>query len=108
MKVASYQATIYMAGSPDRAKQHLREECYGRGLCVTVSPTTFIYTGGEEEGIQIGLVNYPRFPSTPDEIFGRAVNLALSLVRVLCQKTALVVATDRTEWIQVMPPGARQ
>lgn len=32
------------------------------GLCVTVTSTRFIYTGGWEMGYRVGLRNYPRFP----------------------------------------------
>jgi hypothetical protein len=103
----TYTATIYMAGDIDTAKRWLRRHCYNHGLCVTVTPTAFIYTGGEEAGFSVGLVNYPRFPSEPDDIFERAASIARSLVAECCQTAALVVATDTTRWIKVQPPGAK-
>ena len=30
--------------------------------CFTVTPTRFIYVDGWEDGVVIGLINYPRFP----------------------------------------------
>lgn len=108
MNIETYQVTVFVGGDVATAKRWLREECYRSGLCVTVTPTTFVYTGGDEDGLAIGFVNYPRFPSTRDEIWNRAHAIATALVVALCQKTALVVATDRTEWIQVTPPGGRQ
>lgn len=96
-----------MGGDIAQAKQWLRRYCYEHGACVTVRETTFIYTGGEEAGVEIGLVNYPRFPSTRSALLERARELAEGLVIKLCQKTALVVADDVTEWIAVAPPGAK-
>lgn len=50
MTVDTYTARIYMAGDIEQAKVFMRKECYppNEGLCVTIEPTTFIYTGGEE------------------------------------------------------------
>jgi hypothetical protein len=96
-----------MAGDIETAKRYLRRACYERGLCVTVGAQAFIYTGGEEAGFSVGLVNYPRFPSTPESMWGRAKEIAEALIRECCQRSALVVAADRTEWLQVQPPGAQ-
>lgn len=106
-EVSSYSVTVYMAGDLADIKRALRAECFAVGLCVTVTPTTFIYTGGEESGASIGIVNYPRFPSTPDAIWSQAVALAERLIVACCQRTALVVGADRTRWVAIEPPGAR-
>jgi hypothetical protein len=55
----------------------------------------------------VGFVNYPRFPSEPDVLFERAKRLAGRLVPALNQRSALLVAPDRTEWVTIDPPGAR-
>jgi hypothetical protein len=106
--VETYTATIYMAGDIETAKLWLRRYAYDHGMCATVTPTTFVYTGGEEAGFMVGLVNYPKFPRQPDQIRALASRLAHVLIAECCQKTAIIVATDRTEWIQVTPPGARK
>lgn len=108
MKTASVLTStvhLYIAGDIDTAKQLLRRECYppNEGLCVTVEPTTFIYTGGEEQGLVVGFVNYPRFPKTPDQLWRRAVSVAFKLMPALCQWTCLLVAIDRTEWFSLRP-----
>lgn len=103
----TFVAVIHMAGDIDTAKKFLRRECYREGLCVTVSPETFIYTGGEEEGFSVRLVDYPRFPSTPEAIRQRAYKIAQELVVECSQRTALVVDSERTAWISTRPPGAR-
>jgi len=101
----TYAVTVYLACDPANAKAWLRRECYESGMCVTVTPTSFLYTGGEEVGVAIGFVNYPRYPADPPAIFARALRIARELVVECCQKSALVVATDRTEWVRVEPPG---
>jgi hypothetical protein len=103
----SFVATVYLAGDIDTAKRWLRRRCYERGLCVTIDPTAFIYTGGEESGMRIGLVNYPRFPTANEIVHAIAVELAEALVVECCQKTALVVSGLRAEWVHVTPPGTR-
>jgi hypothetical protein len=103
--VDTFTASIYLAGDIGTARSWLRQFCYARGFCVTVTPSTFIYTGGEEDGLCVGL--YPRFPSTPDEVESRALEIAAGLVEACCQKTALVVTPARTTWIAIDPPGMR-
>lgn len=105
--VPTFTVIIHMAGDINTAKRFLRRECYREGLCVSVSPETFIYTGGEEIGFLVRLVNYPRFPSEPEELRQRAYKIAQALVVECNQKTALVMDSERTAWIQIRPPGAR-
>lgn len=105
-EIKTYTVTIFVAGDCETAKRLIRKECYQRGLCVTVTPTTLIYTGGEEAGVAIGLVNYPRFPADTDTLWARAVAIATALVPGLCQRSALVVSADRTQWLRIDPPGA--
>lgn len=95
----TFAARIYLSGPIDVAKQTIREEVLREGLCVTIEPTTFIYTGGEEQGYVVGLVNYPRFPASPDEITGRAMRLAGTLLVATHQLSALVVTPEKTTWM---------
>ena len=95
----TYTVTIYSSGSIEVAKQVIREECLREGLCVTISPTLFIYTGGEEFGFQVGLINYPRFPQTNSIIWDRAVDLAKKILDATCQHSTLVLSFDKTLWI---------
>lgn len=103
----TYTVRLYMAGDIDHAKQLLRAECYppNEGLCVTMEPTTFIYSGGEEQGFVVGFVNYPRFPTPPDALYARAKAIAENLIPALSQWSALLVAPDKTEWINGRPDG---
>lgn len=103
--VDTYCVGIFMGGDIARAKAFLRREFYppNRGLCVTIEPTLFLYTGGEENGFVITLRNYPRFPSEPAELYARAKGIAEKLIVELCQWSAMIVASDKTEWLNVRP-----
>lgn len=95
----THTVKLYLAGPIDVAKQLIRQECLREGLCVTIEPTLFIYTGGEEAGYVVGLLNYPRFPSTPEAIDARAEDLMLKLLEVTFQHSALMVTPVRTKWV---------
>lgn len=95
----TYCVKIYISGPLDVIEQTCRKECLEEGLCVTVEPTRFIYTGGEETGAVVGLINYPRFPSTPEAITDRATQLALDLLDATFQHSVLIMTPTRTEWI---------
>lgn len=95
----TYQIRLYLSGPIDVAKQALRADCLREGLCVTVEPTTFIYTGGEEAGYVVGLVNYPRFPSTAGALERRARRVMNVLLEATHQHSALMVTPNVSEWI---------
>jgi hypothetical protein len=99
MKLPTYQIKIYLSGSIEVAKQVIREHLLEHPLCVTIEPTTFIYVGGEEAGYVVGLLNYPRFPSAPNELNVRADVLAELLIKKTFQRSALVVKPEMTRWI---------
>jgi len=96
--VKTYWVKIYVSGPIEVVKQACRQECLERGLCVTVEPTTFIYTGGEEQGAVIGLVNYPRFPTSAGSIRARAQRLALAVLETTCQHSVMVMTPEDTTW----------
>ncbi|UQY33558.1 hypothetical protein K8U54_17800 [Pseudomonas fulva] len=90
---------IYLSGPIEVAKQIIRQECLREGLCVTIEATNFIYTGGEELGYVVGLINYPRFPSQPEAITARARQLMHLLLDGTHQHSALMMTPHETEWI---------
>lgn len=89
---------IFIAGDFDQAKQACREHCMAVGLCVTVEPISYIYTGGEESGVRVGLINYPRFPTDHDTLRDRARALGDALMMRLCQHSYSIVGPRETEW----------
>ena len=94
----AHSVSIYLAGDLAMVKHYCLEFCR-RGLCVTVTPVDFIYAGGAEAGVRIGLVNYPRFPALPHVIDETAEDLARFLIERMHQDTALIDAPDRTIWL---------
>ena len=104
--VFAYKAEIFMGGDLDEAIYACRDYC-ARGLCVTVTPTTYAFTGGTCEGVIVGLINYGRFP-THDymEIWEQAYSLAMFLkerlgkVHLLCRTTTVLtfIQHDRKMW----------
>lgn len=97
--VATFWVKIYASGPIDEAEQIIRKDCLREGLCVTIEPTKFIYTGGEEFGYVVGLINYPRFPSSPEDITTRALNLASLLLEETYQHSVLIMTPIETVWI---------
>lgn len=89
---------IWIAGDVADAKRTLRRLCASGGLCVSVTETTFIYKGGEEAGVRVGLINYPRFPTTRAALFVQARTVADALCEALYQHSYCLVTDDVTEW----------
>lgn len=69
------------------------------GLCVHIVDADYVYTGGQESGVKVGLIHYPRFPQPREELWDRAVTLAHILIEGLCQSSATVQGPDRTLWL---------
>ena len=88
-----YSEKVHSIARVEKICEKIADEC---GMCVTVTPTKFIYTGGAEDGCIVGLINYPRFPSTPESITTRALGLAKILKRKLGQLRCSVVTPDTT------------
>ena len=105
-KLQTYVANIYLGlqegYTPDKIHtigeviRICQVHCDVGGLCVTVTPTTFIYKGGRECGAIIGAINYPRFPVSIEEVKGKAVILARLLMKEFNQERCSVVCTDET------------
>lgn len=99
VEVPSYPVSIFMAGPVATARGIAQRFCDAVGLCVTVTPTSYIYTDGNEDGFAVGLINYPRFPATPFAIWDKASELAERLREGLGQQSYTIQSPDRTVWI---------
>lgn len=95
----SFNVDIHMAGDITAAGQIIQRYAVDVGMCVTLSPQSFIYTGGREEGFKIGFINYPRFPANQDEILAAAKKLADLLMVVLGQHSYSIVTPIETTWV---------
>lgn len=95
----TFAISLYLSGPIEAAKQILRAECLREGLCVTIEPTQFIYTGGEEAGYRVGLLNYPRFPTTLAALRERSEAILHLLLEGTHQHSGLLVAPDTSLWL---------
>lgn len=105
LSVITFTATIYVGFREQYTNTiHTIEEAYAVcqeytneiGLCVTVTPTMFVYTEGNEPGCAIGLIDYPRFPATSEEIKEKANTLAKRFMEEFNQLRVSVVYLDET------------
>jgi hypothetical protein len=101
----SFFAIIYI-GSKERyeGKAHtkkeiediLKEYCNNNSLCVSLKEIEFIYKDGYEFGFEITLINYPRFPSSKEEITNKAISIAEILKNKLNQYRVSIMCQDKT------------
>lgn len=64
--------------------------CNKVSLCVTLTQTEFIYKDGSEPGVIVGLINYPRFPTEPADLYDLADALAQEL-KIVARQTRVTV-----------------
>ena len=104
MRCSTFWAKIYIAGPITEIEQVCREFVM-KGACVTVTPTNYIYTMGEESGAEIGLIHYPRFPKdqtvhakmeTKAAILEEAVSLGNAICTKCFQGSFTVMTPDDT------------
>lgn len=94
----SFSFKIYLAGDYDMARDILKKYCNDNPSCFTITKTSYIYNGGEEFGIIVGLENYPRFEKTVDELYKIAFEIAHLLREGLYQTSCLVVGPTESVW----------
>lgn len=96
--VPYFNVDIHMAGDINAASLLIQRYAAVTGLCVTIQPQSFIYTGGREEGFKVGFINYPRFPREPGDIVAQAGELARRLMSELGQHSYSIVTPTETIW----------
>ena len=92
----TFYCNIFIAGDLAIIKQICREHCMKIGLCVTITPTTYIYTGGEENGAIVGLINYPKFPEDAHHIILKATTLGRLLMERCFQLSFSITMPGKT------------
>ncbi len=98
--VNTYKVKVFIAGDIQNGKNFCREYFSKKGWCCTINPTTYIYTGGEEQGYVIGFINYGRFPSTNEKILTDVLEFADGILHGTFQKSCSVVADDVTYYLE--------
>ena len=99
----TYKVNIYIGlkegydGSTHHYKEVIqvcREYTDKIGLGVTVTPTHFVYTDGDEPGVIVGLINYPRFPKSESDISHHGFVLGEILMKHFKQHRCTVELPD--------------
>lgn len=75
------------------------EECQkicAIGICVTITPTRFIYKDGWEDGVVIGLINYPRFPKEKQRLIYDSWEIANRLQERFKQIRLSITTPEKT------------
>lgn len=86
-------ADIYIASPYDESVMFMRKYC-DVGFCVNVSKCDYVYTYGMECGVKIGLINYPRFPKSQEELTEIAIDIGLKLSESTSQGSFTIVTPD--------------
>ena len=68
--------------------------------CVTITPTEFRYVNGNEPGVVIGFINYPRFPRRRLWIRRKALWLAEELMEKMEQNRVTVTTPFRSYMLE--------
>lgn len=89
MESEASKVDIYVAGDFERASSILQDYALD-GACFSLSRTRYVYTGGFEEGVIVGLINYPRYSCSREDLFHKALNVAELLIKGLAQGSATV------------------
>lgn len=92
----TWYANIWIAGSLETAKATCLEFCSKVGLCVTVTPTSYVYSYGAQEGVLVRLISYPKFPESQEARESTAEALAAMLKSRLFQRSYSIEYPDRT------------
>ncbi len=95
---SAFPVTIFIAGNITKARDIAIAYCNEIGLCVTIKDAMYVYTGGWEHGVEVGLINYPRFPSDPIDILAKATDLANLLREGLDQESFTIQTRHNTIW----------
>lgn len=98
MNIKSFYANIWIGGDYRDAVRACREFCQQIPLCVTVTPASYVYVGGMEEGVCVRVMQYPRFPETEAVLRSTAWQLANRLRTELCQRSYSIEFPDTTHY----------
>jgi len=86
-------AKIYIAGPKHKAEDICRKYVE-RGACINIYETNYIYKYGEQTGVVVEFINYPRFPMTTEQLTEMATELGFELLNTMSQGS-FTIQTDK-------------
>ena len=107
--IDTYEAKIWVGfkekyDGPEHSLYELRQICRKYvdqvKLCVTITPTEYVYVGGGEPGAVVGLIQYPRFEVKTEELRAMALKLAHQIMVEFKQYRMSVVTSDGTYMLE--------
>ena len=108
-RVSTFTANIYVGlrhgysdtvSSIDEVRQWVQAYCNEVKCGVTLTPTEFIYVNGNEPGVIIGLINYPRFTEPTEFIESKAFDIAIGLMKLCHQERISIVFPTETVMLE--------
>lgn len=76
----------------DHVKRVIKKFCDDEKIGLSYHANFFIYPNGEEPGLVLHLINYPRFPDTNENILKKAVKLA-EMLKKECEQERVIIET---------------
>ena len=96
---STWWARIYVGGDVAAAEMACRAAVFPQGLCVTIQPTRYIFAGGAEDGVEVGMIQYPPFPETEAALMAKAQALCRAIAEANHQWSATVVSSTGTVFL---------
>jgi len=86
------EVKLFVSGPYDKVKQICQEYCL-QGLCVSLKKVDYVYTMGSEGGVEVTLINYPRFPSLEADLIAKGMELGQKIT-VGCHQGSFTMVTQ--------------
>jgi hypothetical protein len=96
----TYSVDVYLSGRYEKIKDVLSLYTL-KGLCISIEKVDYIYTHGIESGAKVQLINYPRFPTSEDDLLQEAIDMGKEVLSQTGQGSFTVVSPDTTHFFSV-------
>ena len=94
-ELPSWWAWIYIGGDRKITEKVCREITFPSGLCVTVEKINYIFGGGTELGVRVGLIQYPPFPESEADLMEKAIELGKRIAEANYQWSYSIVTSNQ-------------
>jgi len=95
-EIKTWWAQIYVGGDVGLTENVCRELCFPKGLCVTIEDVKYVFAGGTENGVRVGLIQYPPFPESEADLLKKAEMVGIKIAEVNYQWSFTIVTPNNT------------